>query len=111
VPNANLRGPARCIPDEVEIFEIPPPPPTKSKIFSVELVACPRAGLGRVLINSRSEVRFRGQTGKHLLTSRLTGFDLGHSLCFVGERRSVVMVNQREDLFGRVYATHDVVPK
>ena len=23
----------------------------------------------------RSEVRFRGQSGKHLLTSRLTGFD------------------------------------
>jgi hypothetical protein len=27
------------------------------------------------------------------------------------ERRSVVVVNQREDLFGPVYATHDVVPK
>lgn len=30
---------------------------------------------------------------------------------FVRERRSAIVVNQREDLFGRVYATHDVVPK
>ncbi len=32
-------------------------------------------------------------------------------MCSVPERRSVVVVNQREDLLGRVNATHDVVAK
>jgi hypothetical protein len=31
--------------------------------------------LRRVLINAQIGVRFRGQTGKHLLIARLTGFD------------------------------------
>ena len=45
-------------------------------------VSCPlrdastlRAKQKGVYINAQNEVRFRGQTGKHLLTSRLTGFD------------------------------------
>jgi hypothetical protein len=34
---------------------------------------------------------------------------LGHWLCSVLKRRSVVGFNQREDLLGRVHAAHDMV--
>jgi hypothetical protein len=43
--------------------------------------------------------------GKPILTH------FGHALCPLSERKSIIMVSQREDLLGPIYATHDVVTK
>lgn len=47
---------------------------------------------------------------KHL-KDRLPVTQPGRSLCWVPKRKSVVVVNQREDLMGRFNAAHGVVAK